>query len=427
MPPQEITLACGTSTYILQLPTHGRVQIVTPNHVPPAKDPGQCIRDALDHPIGSARIEDTVHPGQKICIIVDDITRKTPVPVILQQLLPRLERAGIPDRDIQIVVALGSHRKMTQEELRQKVGPGILGRYTVLNSEFRDTAMLAEVGRSQMGTPIQVFRPAMEADIRIGVGTIAPHSCMGWAGGAKILYPGITSENIVSEFHTMQGLSDEILFGREGCSIRLAVEEWTEQIGLHYIVNTVLTGDLQLYKAVAGHYVHAHRAGVRFAKEVCGAALERQPDVILVSAMPLADDFWQCGKALYSSAGIIRPGGTLLLLAACSEGPGPHPDFFRYIGMEDGERRLREKLAAGETGETLLAMAVGVSMSKINRVCRVGLISDGVGPEDAAPAHYVWYPESCLQKAFDDAVAQYDDPSILIVTEGAESVLSLVT
>lgn len=110
--------------------------------------------------------------------------------------------------------------------------------------------------------------------------------------------------------------------------------------------------------------------------------------------------------------------------SACSEGPGPHPDIFRYIGMEDGEGRLREKLAAGETGEALLAMAVGVSMSKINRVCRVGLISDGVGPEDAAPAHYVWYPESGLQKAFDDAVAQYDDPSILIVTDGAESVLS---
>lgn len=425
MPEQSIFLSCGPKMLELRLREGLDVRIVEPNHVHPVDDPRACIREALDHPVGSEPIEKRVKAGQKVCIIVDDMTRQTPVPVILQELLPRLEAAGIRTDEITIVVALGSHRKMTEDELQKKVGPDVMGRYRVLNSEFRDPAGLVEVGKSRMGTPIRVFRPAMEADVRIGVGTITPHGCMGWSGGAKILYPGITSGDIVSEFHTMQGLTDEILFGKENCSTRLAVEDWTKQIGLHFIVNTILTGDMQLYRAVAGDYVKAHRTGVEFGKEVCGALLEHRPDVILATSVPLTADFWQCTKALYSSADAIRTGGTLLLLAPCLEGMGPHPDVSNYIGMEDGEQVLREKIEKGETGEELLTMAVGVSMSKMNRRCQIELISNGIRAEEIQAAHYGWHREEDLQAAFDAAVARYDNPRVLIVTEGCESVLSV--
>lgn len=427
MSEQSITLACGAKQYSLRLRDGLSVQIAAPNHVQPAPDPRQCIRDALDHPIGSAPIEKIVRAGQRVCVIVDDITRLTPVPLILQELLPRIEGAGVARPDIFITVALGSHRKMTDAELEAKVGTQVWQNYRVLNSEFRDSAELVEVGKSQLGTPIRVFRPAMEADIRIGVGTIVPHGCMGWSGGAKILYPGITSGDIVSEFHSMQGLADGVLFGKEDCSTRLAVEEWTRQIGLHFIINTILTGEMKLYRAVAGDYVKAHRAGVEFGKDVCGTTLDQRPDVILATAMPLTADFWQCTKALYSSSDVIQKGGSLLLLAACEEGMGPHPEVSRYIGMENGEDTLRRKIEQGETGEELLTTAVGVSMSKMNRNCRISLISDGIRPEEIAEAHYGWYPECDLQHAFDEAVSAVKNPHVLIVTEGCESVLTLRT
>lgn len=422
---RTISLSCGPRHYSLRLREGLKVQIAEPNHVKAVEDPQACIRKALDHPVGSDPIEKIVKEGQSVCIIVDDMTRMTPVPIILRELLPRLEGAGVRREDIVIVVALGSHRKMTPDELADKVGAEIMKNYRVLNSEFRDPDGLMEVGKSQLGTPIRVFRPAMEADIRIGIGTIVPHGCMGWSGGAKILYPGITSGDIVSEFHSMQGLEDEILFGKEDCRIRLAVEEWAKQIGLHFIINTILTGDLKLYRAVAGDYVKAHRAGVAYGKEVCGTVLDERPDVILATSMPLTADFWQCTKALYSSSDVIRKGGTLLLLAPCLEGIGPHPEVTRYIGMDNGEEALREKLARGETGEELLVMAVGVSMSKMNRNCKISLISDGLSAEQISEADYGWYPERELQAAFDAAIGKTEDPKVLIVTEGCESVLSL--
>lgn len=425
MPEQTISLSCGAKRYSLRLRSDLKVQIASPNHVHPAEDSRDCVRAALDHPVGSPPIEQIVRPGQRVCIIVDDVTRMTPVPLILEELLPRIEGAGVAREDIFFVAALGSHRKMTEEELKAKVGAKVFANYRVLNSEFRDSANLTEVGKSQLGTPIRVFRPAMEADVRIGIGTIVPHGCMGWSGGAKILYPGITSGDIVSEFHSMQGLADGILFGKEDCATRLAVEEWTKQIGLHFIVNTVLTGDMQLYRAVAGDYVKAHRAGVQFAKDVCGTTLTERPDVILATSMPLTADFWQCTKALYSSSDVIRKGGSLLLLAPCTEGIGSHPEVSRYIGMENGEAALREKIDRGETGEELLTMAVGVSMSKMNRNCRISLISDGICAEEIAEANYGWYAEHDLQRAFDEAVDAVESARVLIVTEGCESVLTL--
>ena len=281
---RQVKIQCGGREYELKIPEGINARVIEPNHVEKAKDPREMIKDALDHPVGSLPIDKIVKPGQKVCIISDDITRFTPVEMILQEMLPRLEGAGIAKEDIVIVMALGSHRYMTEEEMVKKVGRDVFDNYRVINSEFHDQTKLVAVGTSSLGTPIRVIKDAMEADVRIGLGTIAPHGCMGWSGGAKILYPGITSEDIVSEFHAMQGLADGILFGMDECPIRLAVEEWTEKIGLHFIVNVVLTAEMELYRAVSGHYVKAHRAGVAYAKEVCGAELSEKPNVIFVSS-----------------------------------------------------------------------------------------------------------------------------------------------
>ncbi len=419
---RRVKIQCGSREYELNIPEGINARVIEPNHVKKAKDPRSMIKDALDHPVGSLPIEKIVKPGQKVCIISDDNTRFTPVETILTELLPRLEKAGIAKEDIVIVMALGSHRHMTIEEMIKKVGREVFDYYRVINSEFHDQEKLVAVGKSSLGTPIRVIRDAMEADVRIGLGTIAPHGCMGWSGGAKILYPGITSEDIVSEFHAMQGFEDEILFGMDDCPIRLAVEEWTEQIGLHFIVNVVLTAEMELYRAVAGHYVKAHRAGVVYAKEVCGAELTEKPNVIFVSSYPLETDWWQCGKALYGSAGVIDNGGTILVMAPCTEGFGPHRNLNQYVSMKDGKSALRAKMEAGETGEELLTMAVGVSMGKINQTSKVVVISDGVTGEEMESGGCRWYAEKDFQRAFEGAIAQYGNPNVLVITTGGETV-----
>lgn len=416
------SLRCGDVKCALSVPDSVQIQVAELQTVQKVSDGNSLIRQALNHPIGSPRIEEMVRPGQKVCIISDDNTRMTPVAAILDELLLRLEIAGIRRDDIVIVMALGSHRYMTETEMIRKVGQSVFEKYRVLNSEFENPDMLMEVGKSQLGTPILAFKPAMEADIRIGIGNVVPHGCMGWSGGAKILYPGITSADIVSEFHVMQGLCDEILLGMTEAPTRLAVEKWTQNIGLHFIINTVLDKDLDLYRVVAGHYVQAHRRAVQYAQEVFSIRVPKQPDIILSAAYPISLDCWQCTKAIYAPGKIVRPGGDILLLADCAEGVGPHPQMLEYMSLAKGKESLMARIQKGETGEDLLAMAVGVSVGKIVQSCSVTMASDHLTEEECTTGGMRHSSLAELQNTLNQILSKYENPFLLVIPEGGESV-----
>ena len=177
-----IALRCGNKSYTVRIPDGIRFQYARLNQTEKVTDYGGLIRDALDHPIGAPRIENLLRPGQRVCIISDDNTRVTPVRTILQELLPRIEGAGILRRDIFIVIALGSHRPMTQEEIAAKFGQDIVDRYQILNSEFENPDMLTQVGTSELGTPIRVYKPAME-QIYVSALEMWCHTAV-WAGQA---------------------------------------------------------------------------------------------------------------------------------------------------------------------------------------------------------------------------------------------------
>ena len=415
-----VDIPASGKSYSLRIPDNGHVTIAQAPQFSNLSDPHDIIHEALDNPIGTSRIEDMVKPGDRICIISDDITRPTPVYLILEDLLPRLLKAGIAKQDIFFVMALGSHRHMTREEIIAKLGQNVVEEYKVFNSEFRAPEMLVEVGSSPMGTPIRVFKPAMEADFRIAIGNIIPHGCMGWSGGAKSLYPGITAEDIVSEFHVMQGFQDGIVYGMDDCPVRLAVEEWTKNIGLHFIINTSLTGDFKIYKVVAGDYVAAHRVGVSNSKKSLGVPIKRRPNIVVTSSYPTDQDMWQCTKGVYGGGRIISNGGSMIVLAPCVEGIGPHKHFPEHLGLKDGLPKLKARVEAGETGEELLSMAVGVSIAKLHSYCTVYWLTDGCTEEEVTPSHFCWHREDEIQAVFDMVYAQYETPEILIIPIGGE-------
>ena len=421
-----VDIPSSKKNYPLRIPDNGRVMVASTPEFHDLPDQKDLVREALDNPIGTSRIEEMVKPGNKICIISDDVTRPTPVYLVLEELLPRLLNAGIEKKDICFVMALGSHRRMTREEMAIKLGQNIVDEYTVFNSEFSDPELLVEVGTSQMGTPIRVFKPAMEADFRIAIGNIIPHGCMGWSGGAKILYPGITSEDIVSEFHVMQGFQDGIVYGMDNCPVRLAVEEWTKNIGLHFIINTSLTGEFKIYKVVAGDYVQAHRTGVENSKKTLGVPIKCRPNIVVTSSYPTDQDMWQCTKGIYGGGRVISEGGTIIVLAPCVEGVGPHKMFPTNLGLLNGVPILQARIDAKETGEDLLSMAVGVSIAKLHKYCTVHWLTNGCSEEEVKPSKFIWHREDDIQAVFDQVYAQYEDPDVLIIPIGGETLPYLV-
>ncbi len=421
----RITLPYGNQNASFEVEERYFAGMYDPVPTDPCADYESEILHALEHPIGTPGLENILDRSDRVNIIIDDMSRPTPVDKILPVLLRKIREIGIARENIRIVTALGSHRPMTEDELRNRVGASVYSEYEVANSEFKDPDKLVEVGMTPEGVRILASKVVMDGDRRIGIGNLVPHPVMGWGGGGKILYPGVTNEEIVSYFHLKASLYDQNMFGMTTTPIREMMESWVDTIGLDFIVNTILTPDLKLYKAVAGHYVQAYRAGVEMGKRVMGYPVKEKVDVVVVSSHPADQDFWQSPKAIYASEEALKGsrGGTIILVSPNYEGIGNHTEFPYYMGRDDGDTVVSNIIKGDKPDGDPLAIAIGNSMSKMRRRRKLVVVSDGVTADEMARCGCIHYPLSMLQKAVDDAISEYDNVRLCAIRNGAETYL----
>lgn len=416
-----VSLPYGAETARFTLPDDADVEVLSPAAVCPAQTAEEIIRAALDAPIGSVRLEQMVGPGQTVNILCDDISRPTPVDKILPLVIERLLAGGVRAQDIKIIIALGSHRYMTEDELRAKVGDSVFENYAVENSEFWGRDKLVDLGLSPDGCRVLASKNAMSSEIRIGIGNIVPHNIMGWSGGAKILYPGISGEETVAHFHLLAGLQDENMFGSDDCVIRRNVEAWVENIGLHFIANTILTGSSDVYKMVAGHYVQAHRQGVAEAKRVWGVHARRPADVVIVSSHPADQDLWQSAKAFFAAEHALRAsGGTIINVSPNLEGGGPHAEYPGVIGDDAAETILQAVSQGAPYDGDPLALSIGTLVSKMRKRRRLVYVGDGLDEETIRRTHLPCFPLSMLQSVVDTELGRFRNPVVTVITHGGE-------
>jgi len=414
----------GPGRIDFELPDNAVLDVLTPNAIEPAADPVAQIEKALSEPIGTS-LESLVDESKRVCIIVDDISRPTPAHLVLDALLPRLHKLGVKKENIYFVLALGSHRRMTQEEVDHKLGARHAAEYPVFQSSFADPNELLDLGLTETGVPIVVYKKVMDSDVRIGIGNIVPHNTLGWSGGSKILFPGVTSEETVCQFH-MRAMrrSDEPIFGNVDNAVRRDVELWTEKIGLHFIINTILVGGTQIYSAVAGHHVQAHRKGVEIAKKVYSVPSPRDADIVIVDSHPSDCDFWQGTKGFNPSNLIVKDGGAVILVSPFYEGVGPHAEYPVLLGRDDADSVLEKIMAEGLSaakGMDPLAVAVGALISRMRQRFDMYVYSDGVDDEllSTAQINRTWD----LTRTVSELTAKLDHPPrIVIIRFGAEVV-----
>jgi len=139
---------------------------------PVVKDPEAEIARALDHPIGSGRIEELARPGMEVVLLFDDLQRPTPAHLVLPRIMDRLNNAGVPDERIRAVCALGTHHLLSPEQLKTKVGKEassrLEGRLLCHDPHAKDNVI---IGRTHRGTLVEINKYVAFADLIIGVGS----------------------------------------------------------------------------------------------------------------------------------------------------------------------------------------------------------------------------------------------------------------
>ncbi len=250
------------------------------------------------------------------------------------------------DDAISIVIALGTHRPMTRDEIIFKFGLEISGRYPIVNTSAWEKNSLKYMGESSNGVPAWVNTTVADADLRIGVGMIVPHIDAGFGGGAKIILPGVCGQRTVEAFHNKIAFLKESQLARTDATLRVDLEAFVaEKVPLHFILNAVLDAKGRIANCVAGHPVEAHRTGARLAMRIYGVSVARKYPVVLANAYPYDIDFWQATKALGSAELMAEEGGSLILVAACRESFGEHPLLCEYLSKSIADLRSMIKTA----------------------------------------------------------------------------------
>src|SRR5580700_3888457 len=135
----------------------GRLQVsvpgdrLVPREANPIGDETRAVTEALENPIGTAPLHEIVRPGERVAIVVNDITRLTRTDLMLPPIIDTLNAAGVPDRDIFIVFALGIHRRQTEDERKLIAGEEIYSRIRCFDHIATDDATLVEIGTTSFG------------------------------------------------------------------------------------------------------------------------------------------------------------------------------------------------------------------------------------------------------------------------------------
>lgn len=345
-------------------------------------------------------------PGERICIITSDITRPMPSKIALLPLLDELARAGVHRRDVLIVFALGSHRKHTEEEMRYLVGDEVFETVRCLDADASDCVHL---GVTPSGTPVDVCRPVAEADRVICMGNIEYHYFAGYSGGAKAIMPGVSTRAAIQSNHS-QMVQEAAHAGKlEGNPVRDDIDSVTDFIRIDFILNVVLNEKKQIIKAVAGHHIHAHRAGCAFLDTMYKVAIPRRADLVLASpgGYPKDINLYQAQKALDNSKHAVREGGIIILCASCKEGLGEGV-FERWMTQSPSVDFMVEEIQRNFELGGHKAAAIGMVMQK----CKVFLVSDL--EEDFVRSIY-FTPFQTLEEAYAAATAELGGCASVIV------------
>ncbi|MFW6115835.1 MAG: nickel-dependent lactate racemase [Chloroflexota bacterium] len=320
---EEITfhLPYGETALEVRVPGHRVLAEVTPRPLKEAIDEGAEVRDALEAPTGTPRLRALARPGQRVAVVTSDLTRPCPSERLLPFILEELAAAGVADEDVTVVMALGLHRPMTEEELALAVGREVYERARVINHDPDETVAL---GETRVGTPVALFRPVVEADVRVCLGNLELHYFAGYSGGAKAIFPGCASEAGVRANHAMMVRPEAAAGKLEGNPVRADLEDAVGMVGADFILNVVVDSEHRIVNAVAGEVTVAHRRGCEMVARRGKVAIPERADVVVVSAggYPKDVNLYQAQKALDNAAHAVRDGGVIVLVAECREGFG---------------------------------------------------------------------------------------------------------
>jgi nickel-dependent lactate racemase len=316
---------------------------------------GKTIEQAVDYQTEAAVLggaEETLRPeqvsefvatavagvgveNQRVCLVVPDGTRTCPLPLLLQAMREGLASAS----QVTVVIALGTHQGMSDEHLARHLGYNLgeleetYPEWHVLNHEFWLPETFTTVGTisadriaeltggllTDTAVDVRINRHVAEADVVIVVGPVFPHEVVGFSGGNKYFFPGVSGPELINLSHWVGALitSAEMIGMRGITPVRALIDEAASMIPARRLA-------LSLVVASGTNALHALAFGTPEESWAACADISSHTHVTyfdhpvrrVLSIMPTKyEDIWTAAKGFYKLEPIVADGGEVIIYA----------------------------------------------------------------------------------------------------------------
>lgn len=344
----KIHLGYGKAKVGLEIPDKNVIGILEPTPSPILKDLFIETSRLLYSPTAGFPLDQKIRAilvekkQCKVVVIINDLTRATPNEPLLTPLLDFLNEKGVPSCDISIVIATGTHRPLSKNEMAELLGKNY-GRVPAFNSDC-DAPDMVFLGRLSSGNELWVNPIVTGADLRIAIGEIGFHYFAGFSGGRKSLLPGVCGRKTIVNNHALLLDPGAQLGVLEKNPVNEEMEEALGFCPLHFIINVVLDSNHNPVHIVAGDPVEAWKVGVVFLDRMQRISLPRRGEIAIASAggFPKDISFYQTQKTFEMAGRSLKRGGTLIVCAECTEGLG-NPALKRWADQKLSPPEMLQK------------------------------------------------------------------------------------
>ncbi len=329
--------------HILDLPANWRVDIADSPPIAPLSDPQVAVTTALSAPLHAPPLREIVRPGDQVCIAFTPPAAPCPEHILAPAILRELEAAGVDDPDVNLLCASGLHGRTSHDDKVVRLGEDIVERYRVID---HDVGEVVHLGQWQ-GIPLTINRHALEADLLISTGVVAPHLYAGYSGGAETLAVGCAGDATIEAIHAPRFLYHSLVRPGQvrGNPFQDVIQTLAQRAELRFIVNAILDPSGQIVDVQAGDFFYVHQYLVFAASNLYNKLVAQDYDVVIAGITPAFDSsLYQAvlGPLLVGLApnSALRPGGVIILPARTPEAIGQESNAQNFFNALQGVRSV---------------------------------------------------------------------------------------
>ena len=385
------------------------------------------------------------YKDQKILLIVPDATRTCPLGMLFAAMF---EQVGGVTRALDVMIALGTHQPMSEEAICERLEITLeerRGKYASVcfhNHEWDNPAALREIGKLtledtraltdglfELEVPVRINARIYDYDQLVIMGPVFPHEVVGFSGGNKYLFPGVSGPEVLNFFHWLGAVvTNPMIIGNKWTPVRKVVDRIGGMVTVPKLCLCMVVEKAKLAGLFIGTPEGAWDEASELSKRLHITYKDRPFHTVLSCAPPMYDELWVGGKCMYKLEPVVADGGELIIYAPhIHEISVTHGHLIREIGYHCRDYFLKQwdkfkDVAWGTLAHSTHVRGIGTFETGVEK-CRVQVtLATGIPEEICREIHLGYRDPATIHPA---DYADREDEGIMLVPKAGEMLFHL--